>query len=334
MPELTWRDAAAGRAVIVRGDVLERASDLLAEHGFEGYDLLSTERALAAVPAAVRDEANGLRLVPPGPVPEASAAIIDEVGSQALVALGGGRVIDSAKAIAAVRGGRVAAIPTTLSGAEMTAVHRLPAGHEGAIGVRPALVLGDPELMTSAPEPRLRATAMNALAHGAESLFTPLADRLSRFAALRGAAMIARSLDAGTERDRSELALGALLSGYAVDRAGLALHHVLSQTTVRVCGTPHAETNATLLPHTASELARRNPEQAEALADALGTNPGGLQARIAELSGGERSLRELGVGRDQLEQVAEAAMARPELAAMTPGEIEREQLVRLLGAAW
>ena len=69
---------------------------------------------------------------PPGQVPDVSAAILDDVGSDDLVALGGGRVIDAAKAVAAVRGGRVAAIPTTLSGAEMTAIHRLPAGHEGA----------------------------------------------------------------------------------------------------------------------------------------------------------------------------------------------------------
>ena len=74
----------------------------------------------------------------------------------------------------------MAAIPTTLSGAEMTAIHRLPAGQEGVAGVRPALVLADPELMTSAPEAELRATAMNALAHGGDSLYTPLADGLSR----------------------------------------------------------------------------------------------------------------------------------------------------------
>ena len=53
------------------------------------------------------------------------------------MALGGGRVVDTAKAIAGAVGARCAAIPTTLVGAEMTPFHRLPAGVEGARLVRP-----------------------------------------------------------------------------------------------------------------------------------------------------------------------------------------------------
>ena len=50
-------------------------------------------------------------------MPEAAAAVRDEVGGRPLVALGGGRVVDAAKAIAGADGLAVAAIPTTLSGA-------------------------------------------------------------------------------------------------------------------------------------------------------------------------------------------------------------------------
>ena len=51
-------------------------------------------------------------------------------------------------------GAEVAAIPTTMSGAEMTGIHRLPAGAEARVGalVRPALVIADPVAMTSQPE--------------------------------------------------------------------------------------------------------------------------------------------------------------------------------------
>jgi alcohol dehydrogenase class IV len=52
------------------------------------------------------------------------------------------------------------------------------------------------------------------------------------------------------------------------------------------------------------------------------------------LGGGERRLRDLGVEREQLAQVLETAMARPELGAMTPGEVEAEELRRLLDAAF
>lgn len=334
MPELTWRDAAAGRTVVLRAGLLERAPELLAENGWAEFELLSTDRALGGA-GALASAAAAVHRVPRGAVPEAAATVLDSVRSEHLVALGGGRVIDSAKAVAAVRGGRVAAIPTTLSGAEMTAIHRLPGGHGAMAGSRPELVLADPDAMTSAPEPELRASAMNALAHGADSLYTPLADGLSRGAALRGAGLIADSLDAGREdRDRSELAFGALLCAHALDKAGLALHHVLAQTVVRVCGTPHAETNAALLPETMSAMRTRAPEQIEVLSRALGTSPKRIGERIALLAGGRRGLAELGADRDRIGDVLDTATARPELFAMTPGELTREQLRKILVAAW
>jgi alcohol dehydrogenase class IV len=334
MEEVRWRDAAVGRSVLMREGLLAEAQATLSEEGWEEFELLSTERALADAPA-LREAADRIHFVAPGPVPEASAAILDDVGSDRLVALGGGRVIDAAKAIAAVRGGEVAAVPTTLSGAEMTAIHRLPAGHEGSSGVRPSLVLADPLAMTSLPEPQLRATAMNALAHGADSLYTPIATELSRSAALRGARMIASALDSlREERDAAELALGAILSGHAIDQAGLAIHHVLSQSTVRVCGTPHAETNATILPVVMEEMLGRAPDRIGALAEALGADPDAIRTRIESLGGGRRRLGELGGDPEKRDEVIEVAMARPELFHMTPGELTRGDLERVLGQAW
>lgn len=351
--EVRWRDAERGRSVLMRAGLIAELPAALEAEGWTDFELLSTERALAGAPG-LPDAASATYLVPQGPVPDTAAAVIDDVASDRLVALGGGRVIDTAKAIAAVRGGAVAAIPTTLSGAEMTAIHRLPAGHERVAGVRPALVLADPSAMTSAPEDQLRASAMNALAHGADSLYTPLADELSRGSALRGAALIATSLDAGrTGRSGSDLALGSLLSANALDLAGLALHHVLSQTSVRVLETPHAETNAALLPVTMDEMSGRAPDQIEALAEALGgplagdrDDPGSgdpapgapgtqVRSRIEGLAGGRRSLGELGADRGRIVDVVEGALARGELNAMTPGpDFEARDLERLLDAAW
>ena len=320
------------RLLIFGGDVTDPLGTL-AEQGWDEFELLSTPRALADA-GGLGEAAARTHLVAPSGVPEASAAIVDEVGCDRLVAFGGGRVIDSTKAVAAVRGGEVAAIPTTLSGAPMTAIHRLPAGRDAAAGVRPNLVIAYADAMTSAPEPQLRATAMNALAHGSDSLFTPLADEDSRDAGLRGAELIAGALDQSPgRRDRSALALGSLLCGIAVDRAGIALHHVLGQTSVRVLGVPHAETYAALLPHTMEEMRRRAPEQAAALAAALGTDPGGLRSRIAGLAG-DRHLGELGADRAQVDEVLGVAMARPELEHMTPGEVTREDLAAVLDAAW
>jgi alcohol dehydrogenase class IV len=323
------------RVLLLYGGPISEPVETLGRLGWDAFGLLSTERALADGTELV-EAAERVHLVPENPVDQASSALAHEVGSNRLVALGGGRVIDSAKAVASVTGAEVAAIPTTLSGAPITGFHRLPAGRESGVTgfVRPSPVVAYTDAMTSAPEPQLRATAMNALAHGADSLFTPVADEESRQTALRGAELIANALDQAPEqRDRAALALGALLCAIAVDRAGFALHHVLGQTTVRVLGIPHAETYAALLPLTMDAMRDRAPEQFDALAGALGADPEGLRERIDEL-GGHRRIGELGADRDRVDQVVEAAIARPELAQMTPGEVDRSDLVAILEAAW
>ncbi len=121
--DFVWRDGE--RIIVFKRGALEQAPELLSEHGYGEYDLLSTSRALREAPRAL-EAVGSVHEVPAGPVPEAAKKIMATVRSVAIVALGGGRVIDTAKAIVAVKGGRVAAIPTTLSGAEMT-THPPPA---------------------------------------------------------------------------------------------------------------------------------------------------------------------------------------------------------------
>ena len=145
-----------------------------------------------------------------------------------------------------------------MSGAEMTGIHRLPAGAEDRVGslVRPELVIAEPAAMTSAPEPELRASSMNALAHGADSLYTPFANPVSRMTALRGAELIATSLDEDpAERNRNALALGSILCGYAIDSGSFAIHHVICQTLVRSLRQPPRRHQ------------RRNPPQSNGLHD-------------------------------------------------------------------
>ncbi len=340
--DFTWSDA--GRTVVFRRGGVGAAVEVLREQGFGEFELLSTPRALGAAPELAA-AAKGVHEVAPGQVPDAAAALVDElapplnasegVRARPLVALGGGRVIDVAKAIAAISGAEVAAIPTTMSGAEMTAIHRLPAGaEERARGmVRPRLVIADPEAMTSAPEAELRASSMNALAHGADTLYLPLSNSVSEWAALRGAEMIGRALDQERQgRDRPALALGSILCGYAIDSAGLGLHHVVCQTLVRLCGTPHAGTNAAILPKALAYLVEHAPEAYEPLAAALGTDLAGLPGRVEEL-GRPRPLSELGGDESKLDEALEAMLQRPELQHV-PGPPSREALAELIRSAW
>jgi alcohol dehydrogenase class IV len=123
---------------------------------------------------------------------------------------------------------------------------------------------------------------------------------------------------------REALALAALLAGYAIDANHYGLHHVLSQTLVRVAGVGHGPANAAMLPHTIEALGRRGevPPEARQLA--------------ADLAGraGADSLRDLGVERDDLEACTDAAAARAGDLARTPPAADRVEIRSLYEAAW
>jgi maleylacetate reductase len=332
--DFTWRDGE--RTVRFGEGVAARAAELLEQNGFDRFVLLTTERA-GAQAEELSARASRVVHVPAGKVDEISAALLGEIPDEtSVVALGGGRVVDTAKALAGAGGVRCAALPTTLSGAEMTPFHRLPAGVEGARMVRPALVVADPALMASAPPTRLAATAMNALAHAMEALYTPFRSPVTDIAALRAAALLAD----GVTRDppgRHDLALGALLAGFASGSTGIAFHHALCQSVVRTAGSPHAETNAVILPHSARLMAGRVPGPMSELAGALGDGAGdpeaaaGDIARIAARCGHTR-LGTLGVTGEQLPAAAAAAASHPALA-LTPDPPGEAELLELLRAA-
>lgn len=343
--DFTWRDA--GRTVVFRRGGVGTAVEVLCRQGVEEFELLSTERALGDLDGAdaLAESASRIHEVAHGQVPAAASALTDALAPPShaeegvrvrpLVAFGGGRVIDVAKAVAAISGAEVVAIPTTLSGAPMTAIHRLPKEAEGRVRgmVRPSLVIADPEAMTGQAEKDLRASAMNALAHGADTLYLPNSNPVSEITALRGAELIASALDEEREeRDRAALALGSILCGYAIDSAGIGLHHLVCQTLVRICGTPHAETNAAILPRALAYLAERAPEPYERLAAALGTDRHRLSESVAELGQPPR-LSEVGGDESKLDEAIEAMQRRPELTSV-PGPPSGVELMRLVQQAW
>jgi alcohol dehydrogenase class IV len=332
--DFVWRDA--GRTVVFRRDGVAQASQVLAEHGFSDFELIGSVRALAGA-AELTAAAAAVHEVGAGQVPDLAATLLDRVESRQLVGIGGGRPIDVAKAIAAVGGGRVAAIPTTMSGAEMTGIHRLPAGVESGVAslVRPSLVIADPAAMTSQPEPRLRASSMNALAHGADSLYTPFANPVSEMTALRGAELIATALDQDREqRNPAPLALGSLLCGYAIDSGMFGLHHVVCQTLVRICGGTHAETNAAILPRALTLLVARAPDRLADLADAIATDPEDVEARVLQLGGDPPGLGANGADRDKLDQALDSMLVRPELAFVPGRPLTKGDLADLVERAW
>jgi alcohol dehydrogenase class IV len=314
----TWRDGE--RTIRFGRGALATAPELVGDR----YTLLTTVRARAAAPDVAARAAH-VHTIPAGRVDELAAGLRGSVTGELLVALGGGRVVDVAKALAAAAGPpvRVAAIPTTLSAAEMTSTGRHAAGVDPSTPrVRPAIVLNDPALSASQPVGELAASAANALAHAVESAATAAAPPVPVLAA--GEAV--RRIDAAwveNDPDRDGLALGALLSGYAIGATGYGLHHVLSQTIVRLAGAGHGPANAALLPHTIRALRRR----CSGVIDA-----DGLARRLAAAAGARR-LRDIGVAEDRLDACALAAAERRELRS-TPPPAQRDEILAIYREAW
>ena len=332
MPEpFTWVD---GERTIHFGP----ADDAVARLGGPGYTLLTTRRAAAAAPH-IADAAGAVHEVGRGQVHELAAGLLATVSGDRLVALGGGRVVDTAKALAAaaragVAPGNVApggevramAVPTTLSGAELTSGHRQASGVDDATPrVRPAVVIFDPALAASQPVPELAASSLNALGHAVEGPCTVRANPVATLAAHESARLLAAGW-ASDEPDREALALGALLAGYVIDSTGLGLHHVLAQTLVRVLGAAHGAANAVMLPHTIAALATREPAAIAAFGDVAAL------ARRLQVIAGATSIAALGLETSRLGEAADAAAARPQLA-NTPPAAGRDEILAIYEAA-
>lgn len=324
--DFTWQDGE--RTIRFGRGTVADAPGLLGD----SYILLTTPRAEAAAPAVV-ERASAVHHVAPGLVDELAADLLPQVPGGTIAALGGGRVVDVAKAIAGcLPDTRVAAIPTTLSAAEMTPVHRRPKGREAdARQVRPAVVINDPDLSASQPVSELAASSANSLAHAVEGAATTLASPVPTLAAreaqrLIDVAWIVEDEDPGYVA-REQLALAALLSGYAIGAAHYGLSHVLSQTLVRVGGAGHGQANAAVLPVAIEALERRAPRRVD---------PDGSLAELARKlarRAGAAGIRRLGVPEERLDACADAAARRPELD-LTPPRADRDELRALYAQAW
>src|SRR5919197_6138426 len=309
--EFTWQDGE--RTIRFGRGTVATAGELLGS----GYTLLTTPRAERSAPDVVAAAA-AVHHVRAGRVDEIAEELRARVGGELLVALGGGRVIDGTKALAAAAGppARAAAIPTTLSAAEMSRGHRHATGVDPRTpNVRPAIVINDPDVSASQPPSELAASAANSLAHAVEGAVTVNASPVPILAAREAVRLTeAAYADAG-EPDRDALALAALLSGYTIDHAGLGLHHVLCQTLVRLAGAGHGPANAAMLPHTIPALRRRDPATIDATR---------LARELARRAGAER-LRDIGVDEARLEDCVEAAAQRPQLA-LTPPPADADEI--------
>ena len=115
---------------------------------------------------------------------------------------------------------------------------------------------------------------------------------------------------------------------------GFAVHHATCQLLVRTAGSPHAQTNAVMLPHFAGLMASRVPgvmgssRGAGRPRRAIPVRRPGAAAKLSARSGHTR-LATLGVEEEHLPRVAAAVMQHPALG-NTPEPPDEDELLALL----
>jgi maleylacetate reductase len=325
--------------MIVRWGLAELPA-VLSELSISRPLLISTER-WRHVQLPVLDRFYGVRAhAEIAGVKAAREAVGDADG---LTALGGGSVIDTAKAISSQTGMPVVSIPTTYSGAEWTSGYGIRDASArrkfGGGSARTVAIVYEPELMLGLPGRESAGSAMNALAHCAEALYTTGRGEETDAEALAGAPLIARWLPAvaGPDHDldleaRRGLLKGAMHAGAAL-RAGTGLGHAIAQALGGRYGLPHGTMNAVSLPAAlrfnsivaAGELAR--------FGEAIGrADPITRVSELAVLAGPPR-LRDYEVPAEDLPELAQA-IAELSAAKANPRPAPPHVVLQLLGEMW
>ncbi len=251
---------------------------------------------------------------------ERAAELIREQDLQAVVGLGGGSVLDAAKAAAmlATNSGKASdfvgknrfanpplpliAIPTTCgTGSEVTWVSVLSDPQQQSKisvkgdGMFPDQALVDAELIRTLPADLVAWTGVDAMTHALEAITCRVSNPVSDAIAGRALALLFHNLEAaaadinGQDSAREAVMRGATLAGIAFGNADVAAVHCLSETLGGLYDVPHGLANAVLLlpvlrynrPHSDAALASVLPWLSPAAAD--GRPTGEAAERVIEL---------------------------------------------------
>ena len=260
------RALGAGSVCVVAGGSADRDGPLRAELAAAGLGVhrvaVAGEPTVESLRAAVR--------------------ACRDAASDAVVGFGGGSVLDTAKAVAAlvasgtdpmehlevVGEGRplgatplpMAAVPTTAgTGSEVTRNAVLAAGPVKvslrSVRMLPRLALVDPDLLVGLPPAVIASSGGDALSQLIEPFLslraTPVTDALARDGILRSARSLRRAFQGGMDDDpvvRDDLAVASLFGGLCLANSGLGAVHGIAAAAGARFGAPHGAVCAAVLP--------------------------------------------------------------------------------------
>lgn len=295
------------RVFVIGGHRATMVTDLLGEH-FPPGQYYHFQEVTQHVPQVLVDEA---------------FTAFSKFQGDVLVAMGGGSAVGLAKALALRQQVPIIAIPTTYSGSEMTNIWGISTEDGKKTGrdmaVLPKQVLYDPDLTDGLPKNLAATSAMNAMAHLMEAVYSHEVNPVTYQNALSGMENLRAGLGklasaqgvAGAINE--QLLLGAFLAGKCLCEVPMALHHKAAHVLGGTFGLEHSHVHTVLQAYVLeyqwpylSDMVRMDFQVA------LGHDypPQALQD-LARETGAPYRLDQIGFGEKDIERAVKQMLANP-----------------------
>jgi alcohol dehydrogenase class IV len=294
-------------------------------------------------------------------------------GADVIVGLGGGSAMDAAKGIAilSANGGRIrdfegtdriirplppmVLCPTTCGTGSDVSQFAIITDTERRCKltimsrcVAPDISLTDPDTLKTLPEEYICTTATDALSHALEAFFSIASTTLTDVHAIKAIRLLKGSLVEAVHEHTPEamenLSRASLHAGMAFSNSLLGIVHALAHPIGGYYNANHGSINAALLPEVIRYDLPVVTEKLSELAWGLGHQEGGNLQVAAEAVQGEveslldacgapRSLRSLGVKREDLPALADKAL-QDSCLITSPRQADKADLLRILQRAF
>jgi Alcohol dehydrogenase, class IV len=258
---------------------------------------------------------------------DAAVEMARQLKADCIVSVGGGSVIDTAKAVCTTlkNGGCCndniswsrlhepqtphIVIPTTSgTGSEVTwaaVINNKTAGRKSYIiesRLAPNIAILDPRFTMTLPARLTAGTAMDAMTHAVEALTTITTNPICDGLALHAIRLIRENLpiavkDGQNEAARLNLAAASTMAGCAFTISFVALAHSMAHTIGHLYGVPHGEACGLVLPKVMRFNVDHAMDKLVLIAQSLGVNIFGMDKREAALAAAaeiEKLMREVG----------------------------------------
>ncbi len=267
---------------LIKFNVTKKVTDVLDEAGIE-YVIFSDIKANPTI----ENVQNGV-------------AAFKAAECDAIVAVGGGSSMDTAKAVGIIITNPEFADVRSLEGVAPTANKCVPiiavpttAGTAAEVTINyvitdaeknrkmvcvdvhdiPVVAVVDPDMMATMPKGLTAATGMDALTHAIEGYITKGAWEMSDMFHLKAIEIIAASLRGavnGCDKGREGMALGQYIAGMGFSNVGLGIVHSMAHPLGALYDTPHGVANAIILPTVMAYNAPATGDKYRAIAKAMG----------------------------------------------------------------